>query len=306
MGQKVDPNGLRIGIIKPWEAKWYADKKNFADCLVEDDNIRKFIKKKYYDNAISKITIERAADKVVVSIYTARPATLIGKGGAGVEQIMKEVQALTTSGKKISVNIMEVKHADADAQLVAESIAKQLENRASFRRSMKQAMARAMKAGAKGVKTKVSGRLDGAEIARSESYHEGSIPLQTLRADIDYGVATAHTTFGAIGVKCWIYKGEVLGKNPWKEVTDYVDAQTRQKTPPVPWQNERQSQQGQHHRIRRIRPCGSRTGLDNLQPNRSRPCRNDEIHPQRRQGVGGHLPPQTRHQEACRNPYGQR
>ena len=172
MGQKVDPNGLRIGIIKPWEAKWYADKKNFADCLVEDDNIRKFIKKKYYDNAISKITIERAADKVVVSIYTARPATLIGKGGAGVEQIMKEVQALTTSSKKISVNIMEVKHADADAQLVAESIAKQLENRASFRRSMKQAMARAMKAGAKGVKTKVSGRLDGAEIARSESYHE--------------------------------------------------------------------------------------------------------------------------------------
>ena len=197
MGQKVDPNGLRIGIIKPWEAKWYADKKNFADCLVEDDKIRKFIKKKYYDNAISKITIERAADKVVVGIYTARPATLIGK-----------------AGKKVSVNIMEVKHFDADAQLVAESIAKQLENRASFRRSMKQAMSRAMKAGAKGVKVKVSGRLDGAEIARSESYHEGSIPLQTLRADIDYGVATANTTFGAIGVKCWIYKGEVLGKNP--------------------------------------------------------------------------------------------
>ena len=214
MGQKVDPNGLRIGVIKPWEAKWYADKNHFADNLVEDDKIRKFIKKKYYDTAISKITIERAADKVVVGIYTARPAVLIGKGGAGVEELMQEVQKLTTAGKKVSVNIMEVKHPDADAQLVAESIAKQLENRASFRRSMKQAMARALKAGAKGVKTKVSGRLDGAEIARSESYHEGSIPLQTLRADIEYGVATAHTTFGAIGVKCWIYKGEVLGKNP--------------------------------------------------------------------------------------------
>lgn len=214
MGQKVDPNGLRIGVIKPWEAKWYADKKNFADCLVEDDKIRRHIKNKYYDNAISKITIERAADKIVVSIYTARPATLIGKAGAGVEAITKEVQGLIAAGKKVSVNIMEVKHFDADAQLVAESIAKQLENRASFRRSMKQAMARAMKAGAKGVKVKVSGRLDGAEIARSESYHEGSIPLQTLRADIDYGVARANTTFGAIGVKCWIYKGEVLGKNP--------------------------------------------------------------------------------------------
>ena len=214
MGQKVAPHGLRIGVIKPWEAKWYADKKHFADNLVEDDKIRKFIKKKYYDTAISKITIERAADKVVVGIYTARPAVLIGKGGAGVEELMQEVQKLTTAGKKVSVNIMEVKHPDADAQLVAESIAKQLENRASFRRSMKQAMARALKAGAKGVKTKVSGRLDGAEIARSESYHEGSIPLQTLRADIEYGVATAHTTFGAIGVKCWIYKGEVLGKNP--------------------------------------------------------------------------------------------
>lgn len=213
MGQKVDPNGLRIGIIKPWEAKWYADKKHFADNLVEDDKIRKFIKKKYYDTAISKITVERAADKVVVGIYTARPAVLIGKGGSGVEEIMKEVQKLISDGKKVSINIMEVKHPDADAQLVAESIAKQLENRASFRRSMKQAMARAMKAGAKGVKTKVSGRLDGAEIARSESYHDGSIPLQTLRADIEYGVATAHTTFGAIGVKCWIYKGEVLGKN---------------------------------------------------------------------------------------------
>ena len=214
MGQKVDPNGLRTGVIKPWSSKWYADKAHFADNIVEDDKIRKFIKKKYYEHAISKIVIERAADKLVVAIHTARPAILIGKAGAGVEEIKKEVEKLVAPGKKVSINIMEVKHPDADAQLVAENIAHQLEQRASFRRAMKQAMSKAMKAGAKGVKTMVSGRLDGAEIARSEQYREGSIPLQTLRADIEYGVATANTTFGAIGVKCWIYKGEVLGKNP--------------------------------------------------------------------------------------------
>ena len=214
MGQKVDPNGLRTGVIKPWASKWYADKAHFADNIVEDDKIRKFIKKKYYEQAISKIVIERAADKVVVAIHTARPAVLIGKAGAGVEEIKKEVEKIVASDKKVSINIMEVKHPDADAQLVAENIAHQLEQRASFRRAMKQAMSKAMKAGAKGIKTMVSGRLDGAEIARSEQYREGSIPLQTLRADIEYGVATANTTFGAIGVKCWIYKGEVLGKNP--------------------------------------------------------------------------------------------
>ena len=214
MGQKVDPNGLRTGVIKPWSSKWYADKAHFADNIVEDDKIRKCIKKKYYEQAISKIVIERAADKLVVAIHTARPAVLIGKAGAGVEDIKKEVEKLVSDSKKVSINIMEVKHPDADAQLVAENIARQLEQRASFRRAMKQAMSKAMKAGAKGVKTMVSGRLDGAEIARSEQYREGSIPLQTLRADIEYGVATANTTFGAIGVKCWIYKGEVLGKNP--------------------------------------------------------------------------------------------
>ncbi len=217
MGQKVDPNGLRTGIIKAWNSKWYADKAHFADNIVEDNKIRKFIKKKYYETAISRITIERAANKVVVGIYTARPGVLIGKAGAGVEEIKTEVEKLIgakASGKAVSINIMEVKHPDADAQLVAESIAKQLENRGSFRHAMKQAMSRAMKAGAKGVKTMVSGRLGGAEIARSEQYRDGSIPLQTLRADIDYGVATANTTFGAIGVKVWIYKGEVLGKNP--------------------------------------------------------------------------------------------
>ncbi|MEG2450326.1 MAG: 30S ribosomal protein S3, partial [Clostridia bacterium] len=164
MGQKVDPNGLRTGIIRAWNAKWYADKKHFADNIVEDDKIRKFIKKKYYDSAISKITTERAADKVVVGIYTARPAVLIGKAGAGVEEIKNEVQKLIAKDKKVSINIMEVKHPDADAQLVAESIAKQLENRSSFRRTMKQAISRAMKTGVKGVKTQVSGRLDGAEI----------------------------------------------------------------------------------------------------------------------------------------------
>lgn len=215
MGQKVDPNGLRTGVIKPWNSTWYADKAHFADNIVQDNKVRKFIKKKYYDNAISKITIERAADKFVVDIHTSRPATLIGKAGSGVEQIKKEVEKLLgNSDKKVSINIMEVKAPDADAQLVAENIAKQLEGRASFRRTMKQAMSKAMKAGAKGIKTMVSGRLDGAEIARSEQYREGSIPLQTLRANIEYGVATAHTTFGAIGVKVWIYKGEVLGKNP--------------------------------------------------------------------------------------------
>ena len=214
MGQKVDPNGLRTGIIKPWNSTWYADKAHFADNIVQDNKVRKFIKKKYYENAISKITIERAADKFVVAIHTSRPATLIGKAGSGVEQIKKEVEKLLgTTDKKVSINIMEVKAPDADAQLVAENIAKQLEGRASFRRTMKQAMSKAMKAGAKGIKTMVSGRLDGAEIARSEQYREGSIPLQTLRANIEYGVATAHTTFGAIGVKVWIYKGEVLGKN---------------------------------------------------------------------------------------------
>ena len=214
MGQKVDPNGLRTGIIKPWNSTWYADKAHFADNIVQDNKVRKFIKKKYYDNAISKITIERAADKFVVAIHTSRPATLIGKAGSGVEQIKKEVEKLLgNTDKKVSINIMEVKAPDADAQLVAENIAKQLEGRASFRRTMKQAMSKAMKACAKGIKTMVSGRLDGAEIARSEQYREGSIPLQTLRANIEYGVATAHTTFGAIGVKVWIYKGEVLGKN---------------------------------------------------------------------------------------------
>ena len=216
MGQKVSPHGLRVGVIKGWDTQWYANKKDFSKNLLEDYKIRTFLKKKYYQNAISKITIDRAANKVIVNIFTGRPGTIIGKAGAGVEVIKGEVQKFC-SGRNVNINIMEVKRPDVDAQLVAESMAAQVEKRASFRRSMKQAMSRSMKAGAKGIKTMVSGRLDGAEIARSEHYHEGSIPLQTLRADVDYGFAEAHTTFGVIGVKCWIYKGEILGGKAARE-----------------------------------------------------------------------------------------
>ena len=210
MGQKVNPHGIRVGVIKGWDTQWYADKKNFSLFLKEDYEIRKFVKEKYYTAAISRIAIERAANRIAVTIHTARPGVLIGKQGSEIEVIKKDVSKIAP-GKQIGINIIEVKKPDCDAQLVAESIAAQLEKRASFRRCMKQAISRAMRLGAKGVKAMVSGRLDGAEIARSEHYHEGSIPLQTLRADIDYGFAVARTTFGAIGVKVWIYKGEVLG-----------------------------------------------------------------------------------------------
>lgn len=213
MGQKVSPHGLRVGIIKDWNSQWYADKKHFSDNLIEDHKIREFIKKKYYDSAISKIIINRilstASDIVIVNIYSSRPATLIGQGGANVEKIKNEVQKIAVK-KNVSINILEVKRADTDAQLVAEQIAKELENRTPFRRAMKKSIGNAMRGGVKGIKTMVSGRLDGAEIARSEKYHEGSIPLQTLRADIDYGFAEANTTFGKIGVKVWIYKGELF------------------------------------------------------------------------------------------------
>lgn len=209
MGQKVNPHGLRVGVIKGWDTQWYADKKEFSVYLKEDHTIRTFIKKKYYAAAISKILIERAAGKIVVTIYTGRPGVLIGKAGAEIEVIKKDLAKLT-NGKQVIINVTEVKKIDADAQLVAESVAAQLEKRMSFRRAMKQALGRTMRAGVKGVKMQVSGRLDGREISGSEHYHEGSIPLQTLRADIDYGFAEAHTTFGMLGVKCWIYKGEVL------------------------------------------------------------------------------------------------
>ena len=209
MGQKVNPHGLRVGIISAWDTQWYADKKDFAKFIKEDNVIRKFLKKKYYDAAISKITIVRAANKVEVSIYTGRPGVLIGKQGAEVEVIKKSLSKLT-KGKVVIVNIKKVEKVDQDAQLVAEAVAAQLEKRVSYRRAVKQQIAKVSKTGVKGVKITVSGRLDGREIAGSESYHDGSIPLQTIRADIDYGFAEAHTTFGVLGVKCWIYKGEVL------------------------------------------------------------------------------------------------
>ena len=214
MGQKVNPHGIRVGVIKDWDSKWYAEA-DFSDNLVEDYNIRKFVKKTLYNAGISKIEIERASDRVKVSIYTAKPGVVIGKGGADIEKLKAEVQKLTT--KKLSIDIKEIKRPDGDAQLVAENIAQQLENRISFRRAMKSCMSRTMKSGVKGIKTAVSGRLGGADMARTEFYSEGTIPLQTLRADIDYGFAEADTTYGKVGVKVWIYKGEVLPTKSVKE-----------------------------------------------------------------------------------------
>lgn len=207
MGQKVNPHGLRVGVIKDWDSKWYADAE-FADFLVEDYNIRKFLKKKLYAAGVAKIEIERASDRVKVIIYTAKPGIVIGKGGSEIEATKAELSKLTD--KKVLVDIKEIKRPDKDAQLVAENIALQLENRVSFRRAMKSCMGRSMKSGALGIKTAVSGRLGGADMARTEFYSEGTIPLQTLRADIDYGFAEADTTYGKLGVKVWIYKGEVL------------------------------------------------------------------------------------------------
>ena len=209
MGQKVHPHGLRVGVIKGWDAKWYANKKDFADNLIEDNKIREFVKKELFSAGISKIEIERAAKRVKLNIYTAKPGVVIGKGGSGIETLKKKLTNFV-SGKNVLINIVEVKNVEADAQLMAENIAAQLEKRVSFRRAMKQVIQRGMKQGVKGVKTACSGRLGGAEIARTEQYHEGTIPLQTLRADIDYGFAEADTTYGKIGVKVWVYNGEVL------------------------------------------------------------------------------------------------
>ena len=208
MGQKVHPNGIRVGVIKDWNSKWYADSKNFADYLVEDHKIREYVKKKLFISGISKIEIERTAKFVKVNVYTAKPGLVIGKGGNLSEALKAELEKMIN--KEVNLNIVEVKNIDTDAQLVAESIANQLERRISFRRAMKQSMQKAMKAGALGIKTAVSGRLGGADMARTEFYKDGTIPLQTLRADIDYGFYEADTTYGKIGVKVWIYKGEVL------------------------------------------------------------------------------------------------
>ena len=211
MGQKVSPHGLRVGVIKDWDSKWYADKNNFADYLIEDKKIREFVKKKYYMAGISKILIDRAANnQIKLTILTDKPGMIIGKSGAGIEELKKDSEKLTK--KKVSINIVEVRRSELDAQLTAESIAQALERRVAFRRAMKQAIGRTMKAGSKGIKVLCSGRLGGAEIARSEKYSEGNVPLHTLRADIDYGFAEADTTYGKIGVKVWINHGEILDK----------------------------------------------------------------------------------------------
>ncbi len=214
MGQKVNPHGMRVGVIKDWNARWFAKKGEFAANIKEDNDIRKQLKKQLFIAGISKIETERAANKLTVNIYTAKPGIVIGKGGQGVEILKAQIARKT--GKSVVLNIIEIKRPDIEAQLVAENIASQLERRISFRRAMKQCIGRAMKSGALGIKAMCSGRLGGAEIARSEKYHDGSIPLQTLRADIDYGFAEASTTYGKIGCKVWIYKGEILG-NPLRD-----------------------------------------------------------------------------------------
>ena len=208
MGQKINPNGLRIGVIRDWSSRWYADDETFADYLVEDDAIRKFIKEKLYTAGIYKIEIERMSGRIRIHVHTSKPGIVIGRGGASIEELRKEVQKLTEA--RVMINIIEVKRPETNAQLIAENIALQLENRVSFRRAMKQSMGRAMKSGLLGIKVSCSGRLGGAEMARNEHYSEGSIPLQTLRADIEFGLAEANTTYGKIGVKVWTYKGEIL------------------------------------------------------------------------------------------------
>lgn len=208
MGQKVHPHGLRVGVIKDWDSRWFASDADFGDLLVEDYNIRKVLKKQLFQAGVSKIEIERTAKRIRVNIFAAKPGIIIGRGGSEIDKVKKQLEAMT--GKNVALNIEEVKRPDMDAQLVAENIANQLERRISFRKAMKSVMGRAMKLGAKGIKTSCSGRLGGAEIARTEHYQEGTIPLQTLRADIDYGFWEANTTYGKIGVKVWIYKGEIL------------------------------------------------------------------------------------------------
>ncbi|MUV38088.1 30S ribosomal protein S3 [Lentibacillus sp. JNUCC-1] len=213
MGQKINPTGLRIGVIKDWESKWYADK-SYADLLHEDIKIREYLENRLQTASVSSIEIERAANRINITIHTGKPGMVIGKGGSEVESLRKALNSLT--GKRVHINIVEIKKVDLDAQLVAENIARQLENRISFRRAQKQTIQRTMRSGAKGIKTQVSGRLGGADIARAEHYSEGTVPLHTLRADIDYGQAEADTTYGKLGVKVWIYRGEVLPEKPKK------------------------------------------------------------------------------------------
>lgn len=246
MGQKVSPHGLRVGVIQDWDSKWYADKNNFADYLIEDKKIREFVKKKYYMAGISKILIDRAANnQIKLTILTDKPGMIIGKSGAGVEELKKDSEKLTK--KKVSINIVEVRRSELDAQLTAESIAQALERRVAFRRAMKQAIGRTMKAGSKGIKVVLSGRLGGAEIARSEKYSEGNVPLHTIRANIDYGFAEADTTYGKIGVKVWINKGEVL---------------TKELVSPIPEETSKPERRGNRRRQDGDRPRGDRNRRD--------------------------------------------
>ena len=241
MGQKVNPHGLRVGVIKDWSSKWFADKKDFADLLVEDNKIRDLVKKEVYLAGVSEIKIERASNKIKVTIETAKPGMVIGRQGAGVEVLRNKLEKLTD--KQVIINVEEVKRPDLDAQLVAESIAASLERRISFRRPMKQAIQRSMRAGAKGIKTSVSGRVGGADMARTEGYSEGTIPLQTLRADINYGFAEADTTYGKLGVKVWIYKGQVLPGMKEAEVPEVKD--NRRKNKRNRRQNPKRNNRGQ-------------------------------------------------------------
>ena len=246
MGQKVSPHGLRVGVIQDWDSKWYADKNNFADYLIEDKKIREFVKKKYYMAGISKILIDRAANnQIKLTILTDKPGMIIGKSGAGIEELKKDSEKLTK--KKVSINIVEVRRSELDAQLTAESIAQALERRVAFRRAMKQAIGRTMKAGSKGIKVVLSGRLGGAEIARSEKYSEGNVPLHTIRANIDYGFAEADTTYGKIGVKVWINKGEVL---------------TKELVSPIPEETSKPERRGNRRRQDGDRPRGDRNRRD--------------------------------------------
>ena len=241
MGQKVNPHGLRLGINKEWDSVWYAEK-DFSKFLLEDYNLRRFIKKKLHGAKVAKIAIQRTSDRVKITIHTASPGVIIGRNGQAIQELTQEVQKLTE--QKADVAILEIKRPELNSQLVAETIAKDLENRITFRRAMKQAMGRTMKMGAKGIKTAVAGRLGGAEIARTEHYHEGTIPLQTLRAEIDYGFAEANTTYGKLGVKVWIYKGEVLPgqyRGRREGANEYANAKKGKKTQAVSRQNERQS-----------------------------------------------------------------
>ena len=246
MGQKVSPHGLRVGVIQDWDSKWYADKNNFADYLIEDKKIREFVKKKYYMAGISKILIDRAANnQIKLTILTDKPGMIIGKSGAGIEELKKDSEKLTK--KKVSINIVEVRRSELDAQLTAESIAQALERRVAFRRAMKQAIGRTMKAGSKGIKVVLSGRLGGAEIARSEKYSEGNVPLHTIRANIDYGFAEADSTYGKIGVKVWINKGEVLNK---------------ELVSPIPEETAKPERRGNRRRQDGDRPRGDRNRRD--------------------------------------------